>query len=110
VAEAENEAETDRRVQRWFCEEQLPRIEDAVREQGVDLARRSALPPGVRPTAVVPDGSWPDTGRAHDRPTDDGTTAQDSTTDQAAPADRHPKKKAKPAQSTAYGQERQRER
>ncbi|MYV52902.1 hypothetical protein GT042_10380, partial [Streptomyces sp. SID3212] len=145
VAESENEAETDRRVQRWFCDEQLPMIEDAVRDQGIDLARTSALPPGVRPTAVVPDGSWPDTGLAHDRTggegtgagegaADDGTagdrtagegmtgegtagegtvddrTADEGTAAQGGSADRRRKKKAKPARSTSYGQERQRER
>ena len=113
VAESETEAETDRRVQQWFCADQLPGIEDAVRDQGVDLARTSALPPGVRPTAVAPDGSWPGTGRAHDRTTDDGTTTEDGATDRAAPADqadRRSKKKAKPARRTTYGQEQRRER
>ncbi|WP_327290235.1 hypothetical protein [Streptomyces sp. NBC_01198] len=90
-------AEADREVQRWFCDSQLPAIEDAVREQGVDLSRTSALPPGVLPTAVVPDGSWPDAERGHD----DGD-----------PADRRrkPRKKAKPARRTGYAQERPRER
>jgi hypothetical protein len=122
VAEAEIDAESDRRVQQWFCDEQLPDIEDAVREQGVDLARTSALPPGVRPTAVVPDGSWPDTGLAHDR-TEDGDrtsdggtsdeadrTEQSDRTEQADRADRRRKKKAKPARGTTYGQEGQRGR
>jgi hypothetical protein len=97
AAEQEAAAETDRRVQQWFCDDQLAAIEDAVREQGVDLDRTSALPPGVRPTAVVPDGSWPGAERAHDR-------------DDRAEPRRRPKKKAKSARRTGYGQERPRER
>ncbi|CAO0827151.1 hypothetical protein SMICM17S_10706 [Streptomyces microflavus] len=66
------EDRADGEVQRWFCDTQLPTIEDAAREHGVDLARTSALPPGVRTYAVAPDGSWPDNGLAHDRAPDGG--------------------------------------
>ncbi|MHA5049318.1 hypothetical protein [Streptomyces sp. SD15] len=126
VAETETEAETDHRVQQWFCEGQLPTIEDAVRAQGVELARKSALPPGVRPTAVVPDGSWPDTGRAHDRTEDQadetgrvdqtdqadetGRTEETGGADETDRAEPRRKKKAKPARRTSYGQEWSRER
>ncbi|MGI3202541.1 hypothetical protein ACRJ4W_37540 [Streptomyces sp. GLT-R25] len=104
VAESETDTETDRRVQQWFCDEQLPAIEDAVREQGVDLARTSALPPGVRPTAVVPDGTWPDAGLGHD------DTQDSDRTERADRADRRRKKKTGPARGTTYGQEGQRGR
>ncbi|MGW7239428.1 hypothetical protein [Streptomyces sp. NPDC054804] len=104
VAESEADPETDRDVQRWFCDEQLPGIEEAVRAHGVDLARTSTLPPGVRPTAVVPDGSWPDTGLAHERTDEDADQA-----DQGEQPERRRKKRSRPARSTTYGQERQRE-
>ncbi|MFF2810413.1 hypothetical protein ACFVT2_25245 [Streptomyces sp. NPDC058000] len=111
-------AETDDRVQRWFCDDQLPGIEDAIRGHGVGLDRTSALPPGVRRTVVVPDAPWPETGRArddrthddrtHDRTTGD-RTAEDRAAGDRAPA-RRPAKKATPPRTTAYPQERQRER
>ncbi|MGW7424926.1 hypothetical protein ACWGJB_33670 [Streptomyces sp. NPDC054813] len=107
VAESEADPETDREVQRWFCDEQLPGIEEAVRAHGVDLARTSTLPPGVRPTAVVPDGSWPDTGLAHDRTDEDADQADQA--EQGEQPERRRKKRARPARSTTYGQERQRE-
>ncbi|MFJ2911455.1 hypothetical protein ACIO8F_19020 [Streptomyces sp. NPDC087228] len=88
------EEETDSRVQRWFCDGQLPEIENAIREQGVDLDRTSVLPPGVVPTAVAPDAPWPETGRAHDD----------------RPQPRRRRKNSSPARPAAYGQERQRER
>ncbi|CAO0827168.1 hypothetical protein SMICM17S_10723 [Streptomyces microflavus] len=72
------EDRADGEVQRWFCDTQLPTIEDAAREHGVDLARTSALPPGVRPTAVAPDGSWPDNGLAHDRAPDGGPATDEA--------------------------------
>ncbi|MER7987943.1 hypothetical protein ABTY53_20510 [Streptomyces noursei] len=100
--------ETDDRVQRWFCEDQLPAIEDAIRDHGVELDRTSALPPGVRRTVVAPDAPWPETGRAHDdRTTDDRTADGRATGDKPA---QRPAKKAKPRRTTAYPQERQRER
>lgn len=96
-------AETDGRVQRWFCEDQLPSLEDAIREQGVDLDRTSALPPGVRRTAVAPDAPWPETARAHDdRDASEDRGARERT------QNRRPRKKPRPARP-AYGQERQRE-
>ncbi|MGW2684014.1 hypothetical protein ACWC6I_12760 [Streptomyces sp. NPDC001414] len=111
VAEEETDPETDREVQRWFCDEQLPGIEEAVRAHGVGLARTSALPPGVRPTAVVPDGSWPDTGLAHDRTGEDedgGEAAEQP--EQGERPERRRTRRTRPARSTTYGQERQRER
>ncbi|GAA2296763.1 hypothetical protein OKJ48_30625 [Streptomyces kunmingensis] len=117
VARTGAPAEADQQVQRWFCEDQLPGIEDAVRRQGVELARTATLPPGVRPTAVLPDGSWPD---AESSP---GQTAQDA--DETATADTsgtsdtsgtttspkpRPKKKRKPPRSGGYGQGQWRER
>lgn len=110
VSETEADPETDRDVQRWFCDVQLPGIEEAVRAQGVDLARTSALPPGVRPTAVVPDGSWPDTGLAHDRADEDADAEQSERTEQGERPERRRKKRARPARPATYGQERQRER
>ncbi|WP_024760895.1 hypothetical protein [Streptomyces exfoliatus] len=65
-AGAETDAEADARIQRWFCDEQLPRLEDAIRGKGVALDRTAVLPPGVRPTAEAPDAPWPD--RADDAP------------------------------------------
>ncbi|MEU9974525.1 hypothetical protein [Streptomyces sp. NPDC051014] len=111
VAEEATDPETDREVQRWFCEEQLPGIEEAVRAHGVGLARTSALPPGVRPTAVVPDGTWPDTGLAHDRTgedEDEGEAADQRERD--GRPERRRTRRTRPARSTTYGQERQRER
>ncbi|WP_405951608.1 hypothetical protein OG588_40635 [Streptomyces prunicolor] len=108
VAEAEADPETDHEVQRWFCDEQLPAIEEAVRAHGVDLARKSTLPPGVRPTAVVPDGSWPDTGLAHDRTDEDADQSEQA--ERGERPQRRRKKKTGPARSTTYGQEGQRER
>lgn len=97
--EAEGEdADTDSRVQHWFCDEQLPGIEDAVRDQGVDLDRTSALPPGVLRTAVAPDGTWPDRARTHD----------DETTDRTPGRPRRKRRTA--ARDTSYRQERGRER
>ena len=49
----------DELVQRWFCDEQLPAIEDGVRRQGVQLERTSAMAPGTMAAGAVPDGSWP---------------------------------------------------
>ncbi|MEU6236128.1 hypothetical protein [Kitasatospora sp. NPDC047058] len=51
--------EQDELVQRWFCEEQLPEIEDGVRRQGVQLQRTAAMAPGTMAAGVVPGGSWP---------------------------------------------------
>ncbi|WP_428950348.1 hypothetical protein [Streptomyces sp. cg35] len=108
VARTGATAEVDDQVQRWFCDEQLPGIEDAVRRQGVELARTMTLPPGVRPTAVLPDGSWPD---AESSPDDaaEGTEETASANASAQPKQR-PKKKRKTPRSAAYGQEQWRER
>ncbi|MFF5973260.1 hypothetical protein ACFY7C_17220 [Streptomyces sp. NPDC012769] len=84
-------AEVDAEVQRWFCDEQLPRLEDAIREKGVALDRTAVLPPGVRPTAEAPDAPWPDRAKDGDRGT------------------RRRKNRNRSAQSPTY-QERQRER
>ncbi|MGW2547409.1 hypothetical protein ACWC5I_42675, partial [Kitasatospora sp. NPDC001574] len=51
--------EQDELVQQWFCDEQLPSIEEAVREKGVRLERTSAMAPGMMAAGVVPNGSWP---------------------------------------------------
>ncbi|WP_327674581.1 hypothetical protein [Kitasatospora sp. NBC_00458] len=51
--------EQDELVQQWFCDEQLPAIEEGVRQQGVRLERTSAMAPGMMAAGVVPDGSWP---------------------------------------------------
>ncbi|MFB7433170.1 hypothetical protein ACFCZ5_17685 [Streptomyces microflavus] len=108
------EDRADGEVQRWFCDTQLPTIEDAAREHGVDLARTSALPPGVWPTAVAPDGSWPDNGLAHDRAPDGGPATDeraDHEEDQAVPAGRRRgRKKVRPSRSTTYGQDQTRGR
>ncbi|NEE60769.1 hypothetical protein G3M55_91705 [Streptomyces sp. SID8455] len=92
----------------------MPTIEDAAREHGVDLARTSALPPGVRPTVVAPDGSWPDNGLAHDRAPDGGPATDeraDHEEDQAVPAGRRRgRKKVRSSRSTTYGQDQTRGR
>ncbi|MGW5768831.1 hypothetical protein ACWEVY_06755 [Streptomyces longwoodensis] len=110
---AADDAGTDQDVQRWFCDEQLPKLEEAVREQGVDLARTMVLPPGLRPTATVPDGLWPDRARSHDPGRDDttadGRSTEGQSTDGPTSPARKRKKKPRP-QSTSYGQERQRGR
>ncbi|MFF1907939.1 hypothetical protein [Kitasatospora sp. NPDC058218] len=49
----------DELVQRWFCDEQLPAIEEGVRRQGVRLERTSAMAPGTMAAGAVPGGSWP---------------------------------------------------
>ncbi|MFF2348237.1 hypothetical protein ACFVVL_00520 [Kitasatospora sp. NPDC058115] len=51
--------EQDEAVQRWFCDEQLPAIEDGVRQRGVRLERTSAMPPGALAAGLVPGGWWP---------------------------------------------------
>ncbi|MGX4689404.1 hypothetical protein [Streptomyces sp. JNUCC 63] len=127
----DDDAEADQDVQRWFCEERLPDLEEAVRAQGVDLARTMVLPPGLRPTAVAPDGSWPDRTRSHGPAADDATAAEGQATgrqsadgqtadgqdgqaaDGAASTARKRKKKPRTQrnqQSTSPGQERQRGR
>ncbi|MFF9338086.1 hypothetical protein, partial [Streptomyces albogriseolus] len=82
-------------------------------EQGVDLARTMVLPPGLRPTATVPDGLWPDRARSHDPGRDDttadGRSTEGQSTDGPTSPARKRKKKPRP-QSTSYGQERQRGR
>ncbi|MEU2447901.1 hypothetical protein ABZ588_30905 [Streptomyces althioticus] len=110
---AGNEAGTDQDVQRWFCDEQLPKLEEAVREQGVDLARTMVLPPGLRPTVTVPEGLWPDRARSPSTGQDDTTAEGRSTDGQSTdgPASPARKRKKKPVpRSTFYGQERQRGR
>ncbi|WP_185909245.1 hypothetical protein [Streptomyces sp. WAC01280] len=101
-AGAETDAEADARIQRWFCDEQLPKLEDAIRGRGVALDRTAVMPPGVRPTAEAPDASWPD--RADDAP------GKGQHKDRTAP-----KPKAKPRKSSTStwstrNQERQRGR
>ncbi|MFF8774535.1 hypothetical protein [Kitasatospora sp. NPDC015120] len=51
--------EQDEAVQRWFCDEQLPAIEDGVRQRGVRLERTSAMPPGALAAGLAPGGWWP---------------------------------------------------
>ncbi|MER7705065.1 hypothetical protein ABTX81_19490 [Kitasatospora sp. NPDC097605] len=55
----EQDEEQDEAVQQWFCDEQLPAIEDGVRERGVRLERTSAMPPGALAAGLVPGGWWP---------------------------------------------------
>ncbi|GAA1397551.1 hypothetical protein GCM10009639_35140 [Kitasatospora putterlickiae] len=55
----EQDEERDEAVQRWFCDEQLPAIEDGVRQRGVRLERTSAMPPGALAAGFVPGGWWP---------------------------------------------------
>ncbi|WP_157863437.1 hypothetical protein [Streptomyces sp. Root431] len=103
-AGAETDAEADARIQRWFCDEQLPKLEDAIRGKGVALDRTAVLPPGVRPTAEAPDAPWPD--RADDAP------GKGRHQDRSAPK---PKAKVKPRKSSTStwstrNQERQRGR
>ncbi|MFE6868146.1 hypothetical protein ACFVFS_16475 [Kitasatospora sp. NPDC057692] len=59
TGDPEQDEERDEEVQQWFCEEQLPAIEEAVRERGVRLERTSAMPPGALAAGLVPGGWWP---------------------------------------------------
>ncbi|WP_328958165.1 hypothetical protein [Kitasatospora purpeofusca] len=59
TGDAWQDEEQDESVQQWFCEEQLPAIEEGVRLQGVRLERTSAMAPGAMAAGLVPDGSWP---------------------------------------------------
>ncbi|MFB7473583.1 hypothetical protein [Kitasatospora sp. NPDC056184] len=59
TGDREQDEERDEDVQQWFCEEQLPAIEDGVREHGVRLERTSAMPPGALAAGLVPGGRWP---------------------------------------------------
>ncbi|MET8699573.1 hypothetical protein ABZW10_12000 [Kitasatospora sp. NPDC004723] len=56
---AQEEEERDEAVQQWFCDEQLPAIEDGIRQRGVQVQRTSAMPPGVLAAGLVPGGWWP---------------------------------------------------
>ncbi|MGW6391437.1 hypothetical protein ACWFR1_13240 [Streptomyces sp. NPDC055103] len=103
-ADPESEAEADARVQRWFCDEQLPGLEDAIRDKGVALDRTVVLPPGVRPTAEAPDAPWPD--RTADAP------GQEQRQDRSKPKGKA-KGKGKKSSTSAWStgnQERQRGR
>ncbi|MEV6975909.1 hypothetical protein [Kitasatospora sp. NPDC093806] len=51
--------ERDELVQQWFCEEQLPAIEDDVRQQGVRLERTATMAPGMLAAGLVPGDAWP---------------------------------------------------
>ena len=99
---AETDAEADARVQRWFCEEQLPGLEDAIRDKGVALDRTVVLPPGVRPTAEAPDASWPD--RAADAP------GQGQRKERSKPKSKGKAKKSSTSAWSTGNQERQRGR
>ncbi|MEV4558701.1 hypothetical protein AB0K51_17150 [Kitasatospora sp. NPDC049285] len=57
--------ERDEEVQRWFCDAQLPAIEDSAREHGVQLERTSAMLPGLMAAPRLPAESWP---RARPKP------------------------------------------
>ncbi|MFB6892960.1 hypothetical protein ACFCX4_27035 [Kitasatospora sp. NPDC056327] len=59
TGDAWQDEEQDEAVQQWFCDEQLPAIEEGVRQQGVRLERTSAMPPGALAAGLVPGGSWP---------------------------------------------------
>ncbi|MFE6745352.1 hypothetical protein ACFVGM_05810 [Kitasatospora purpeofusca] len=59
TGDAWQDEEQDESVQQWFCEEQLPAIEEGVRRQGVRLERTSAMAPGAMAAGTVPGGSWP---------------------------------------------------
>ncbi|MFJ4667692.1 hypothetical protein [Kitasatospora purpeofusca] len=59
TGDAWQDEEQDESVQQWFCEEQLPAIEEGVRQQGVRLERTSAMAPGAMAAGLVPGGSWP---------------------------------------------------
>ncbi|MFF7454493.1 hypothetical protein [Kitasatospora sp. NPDC008115] len=59
TGDPEQDEEQDEAVQQWFCDEQLPAIEDGVRERGVRLERTSAMPPGVLAAGLAPGGWWP---------------------------------------------------
>ncbi|WP_405003259.1 hypothetical protein OHV13_01725 [Kitasatospora purpeofusca] len=59
TGDAWQDEEQDESVQQWFCEEQLPAIEEGVRLQGVRLERTSAMAPGAMAAGLVPGGSWP---------------------------------------------------
>ncbi|WP_406095486.1 hypothetical protein [Kitasatospora purpeofusca] len=59
TGDAWQDEEQDESVQQWFCEEQLPAIEEGVRLQGVRLERTSAMAPGALAAGTVPGGSWP---------------------------------------------------
>ncbi|WP_043468112.1 hypothetical protein [Kitasatospora sp. MBT66] len=59
TGDAWQDEEQDESVQQWFCEEQLPAIEEGVRQQGVRLERTSAMAPGAMAAGTVPGGSWP---------------------------------------------------
>ncbi|MFC5664531.1 hypothetical protein ACFP3U_16245 [Kitasatospora misakiensis] len=59
TGDAWQDEEQDESVQQWFCEEQLPAIEEGVRQQGVRLERTSAMAPGALAAGLVPGGSWP---------------------------------------------------
>ncbi|CAN3978998.1 hypothetical protein [Kitasatospora purpeofusca] len=59
TGDAWQDEEQDESVQQWFCEEQLPAIEEGVRLQGVRLERTSAMAPGAMAAGTVPGGSWP---------------------------------------------------
>ncbi|MDY0810692.1 hypothetical protein [Kitasatospora purpeofusca] len=59
TGDAWQDEEQDESVQQWFCDEQLPGIEEAVRQRGVRLERTSAMAPGAMAAGLVPGGSWP---------------------------------------------------
>ncbi|MFJ8434687.1 hypothetical protein ACIQ9P_25645 [Kitasatospora sp. NPDC094019] len=59
TGDAGQDEEQDESVQQWFCEEQLPSIEEGVRLQGVRLERTSAMAPGAMAAGLVPGGAWP---------------------------------------------------
>nr|BEK64154.1 hypothetical protein KPHV_13810 [Kitasatospora purpeofusca] len=59
TGDAWQDEEQDESVQQWFCEEQLPAIEEGLRQQGVRLERTSAMAPGAMAAGTVPGGSWP---------------------------------------------------
>ncbi|MFE7191724.1 hypothetical protein [Kitasatospora sp. NPDC057541] len=94
---AEEEEERDEAVQEWFCDEQLPAIEDGIRQRGVQLQRTSAMPPGALAAGLVPGGWWP------------------QPPSEAAPPRRRPKPKKRDARTESTGfrtkpQERHRDR
>ncbi|MFF2658562.1 hypothetical protein ACFVUH_14470 [Kitasatospora sp. NPDC058032] len=93
----QEEEERDEAVQQWFCDEQLPAIEDGIRQRGVQVQRTSAMPPGALAAGLVPGGWWP------------------QPPSEAAPPRRRPKPKKRDARTESTGfrtkpQERHRDR